>query len=136
MRAAEDREVTLRITNCGGSAYPHGWPDYKAVVSSDREEWLRVTDTSYDDGVLTIRFTPETDCVWVAYFAPYSMERHHDLIATYASLPFVGYSSLGKIARRPGHRLPDDRRGHAQRLALRPPASRREHGRMVDGRRA
>ena len=38
--------------------------------------------------------------------------------------------------RRSGHRLPDDRRRAAQRLALRPPASRREHGRMVDGRRA
>ena len=90
------REVTLRITNCAGSAYPHGWPDYRAVVSTDREEWLRVQDTSYDDGILTIRFTPPTDCVWVAYFAPYSMERHHDLIATYSSLPIVEYSSLGK----------------------------------------
>jgi murein tripeptide amidase MpaA len=90
------REVELRITNCGDSAYPKGWPDYKAVASTDREEWLRVGDTSYADGVLTIRFTPETDCVWVAYFAPYSMERHHDLIATYASLPFVDYQSLGK----------------------------------------
>jgi murein tripeptide amidase MpaA len=90
------REVTLRITNCGGSAYPHGWPDYKAAVSTDREEWLRVQDTRYEDGVLTIRFTPATDCVWIAYFAPYSMERHHDLIATYTSLPIVEYSSLGK----------------------------------------
>jgi len=90
------REIELRIINCGESAYPKGWPDYKAVASSDREEWLRVDDTSYADGVLTIRFTPETDCVWVAYFAPYSMERHHDLIATYASLPFVDYQSLGK----------------------------------------
>ena len=90
------REVTLRITNCGGSAYPNGWPEYQAVVSSDREEWLRVADTSYDDGVLTIRFTPETHCVWLAYFAPYSMERHHDLIATYSSLPFVDYRSLGQ----------------------------------------
>ena len=60
------REVTLRITNCGGSAYPHGWPDYKAAVSTDREEWLRVQDTRYEDGVLTIRFTPATDCVWIA----------------------------------------------------------------------
>ena len=93
---AEGREVTLRITNCGGSAYPNGWPDYKAVVSSDREEWLRIEGTTYADGVLTIRFTPDTNCVWLAYFAPYSMERHHDLIATYASLPFVGYASLGK----------------------------------------
>jgi murein tripeptide amidase MpaA len=90
------REVELRITNCGDSAYPSGWPDYKAVASTDREEWLRVEDTSYSGGVLTIRFTPEVDSVWVAYFAPYSMERHHDLIATYASLPFVEYASLGQ----------------------------------------
>ena len=41
--------------------------------------------TSYADGVLTIRFTPETDCVWLAYFAPYSMERHHDLVSTIAA---------------------------------------------------
>ncbi len=91
-----DREVELRITNCGDSAYPNGWPDYKAVASTDREEWLRVEDTSYSGGVLTIRLTPETDSVWIAYFAPYSMERHHDLIATYASLPFVEYASLGQ----------------------------------------
>ena len=92
----EGREVTLRITNCGGSAYPNGWPDYKAVVSTDREEWLRAEGTSYANGVLTIRFTPESDCAWVAYFAPYSMERHHDLIANYSSLPFVDYASLGQ----------------------------------------
>jgi murein tripeptide amidase MpaA len=92
----QGREVELRIVNCAGSAYPNGWPDYKAVVSSDREEWLRAEDTSYSDGVLTIRFTPETDCTWVAYFAPYSMERHHDLISTYASLPYVDYASLGQ----------------------------------------
>jgi murein tripeptide amidase MpaA len=91
-----DRKIELRITNCGDSAYPNGWPDYKAVVSSDREEWLRVEDTSYSGGVLTIRLAPETDSVWIAYFAPYSMERHHDLVATYASLPFVEYASLGE----------------------------------------
>ncbi len=90
------REVTLRITNCGGSAYPHGWPDYRACVSADRDEWLRADGTSYDNGVLTIRFTPAEDIVWVAYFAPYSMERHHDLITSVASLPGVAYSSLGK----------------------------------------
>ena len=90
------REITLRITNCGDSAYPNGWPDYKAVASTDREEWLRVEDTSYAGGTLTIRLTPDTDSVWIAYFAPYSMERHHDLIATYASLPHVEYASLGQ----------------------------------------
>ena len=91
-----DREITLRITNAGDSAYPGGWPDYKACMSLDRDEWLRVEDTIYQDGVLTIRLTPPTDCIWIAYFAPYSMERHHDLISSMASIPGVGYRSLGK----------------------------------------
>ena len=93
---AGGREITLNITNCAGAAYPAGWPDYKACLSIDREDWARIDGTSYADGVLTMRFTPETDCVWVAYFAPYSMERHHDLISTVAALPGVGYESLGK----------------------------------------
>jgi len=90
------RELTLKITNCAGSAYPNGWPDYKAVMSLDREEWIRVTDTSFAGGVLTIKLTPPQDVVWIAYFAPYSMERHHDLVTQTAALPAVEYASLGK----------------------------------------
>ncbi len=90
------REVTLNITNCGEAAYPAGWPDYRACLSLDREDWVRIPGTSYADGTLTITFTPETDLVWIAYFAPYSMERHHDLISTVAALPGVEYMSLGK----------------------------------------
>jgi murein tripeptide amidase MpaA len=90
------RELTLRITNCAGSAYPNGWPDYKAVMSLDREEWVRVSETSYADGLLTIKLTPPQDLVWIAYFAPYSMERHHDLVTQTAALPDVDYLSLGK----------------------------------------
>ena len=55
-----------------------------------------MAETSFADGVLTIPLTPDSDCVWLAYFAPYSMERHHDLIATLADLPGVGYRSLGQ----------------------------------------
>jgi len=90
------RELTLRITNCAGSAYPHGWPDYKGVMSLDREEWVRIADTSYADGVLTMKLSPPQDVVWIAYFAPYSMERHHDLVTQTAALEAVEYSSLGK----------------------------------------
>jgi murein tripeptide amidase MpaA len=96
LSGAAGREVTLRIVNCAGSAYPHGWPDYKAVMSVDREEWVRVPGTSYDDGVLTIRLTPVQDVAWIAYFAPYSMERHHDLVTQTALIEGVGYASLGK----------------------------------------
>ncbi len=90
------REVTLKITNCAGAAYPDGWPDYKACVSVDREDWTRIADTTYADGTLTMRFVPETDVAWIAYFAPYSMERHHDLVSTVAAMPGVAYRSLGK----------------------------------------
>jgi hypothetical protein len=45
LAGAADRQVTLRITNCAGSAYPNGWPDYKACVSIDRDEWVRVSET-------------------------------------------------------------------------------------------
>ena len=93
---AAGREITLRLTNCAASAYPNGWPDYKGVMSLDREEWVRISDTSYSNGVLTMKLTPPQDVVWVAYFAPYSMERHHDLVTQTAALPGVGYASLGK----------------------------------------
>ncbi|AMK22242.1 MULTISPECIES: M14 family metallopeptidase [unclassified Sphingobium] len=88
------REVELAITNCGASAYPDGWPGYKARLSEDRENWLLV-DTSYADGTLTIRLSPDVNAVWLAYFAPYSMERHHDLVAWAASQPGVEHRELG-----------------------------------------
>ena len=96
LSGAAGREVALRITNCAASAYPNGWPDYKGVMSLDRDQWVRIQDTSYADGVLTMKLTPPQDVVWIAYFAPYSMERHHDLVTQTAALEGVEYRSLGK----------------------------------------
>ncbi|MBC7986100.1 MAG: carboxypeptidase family protein [Sphingomonadaceae bacterium] len=89
------RALTLRITNCKDSAYPRGWQGYRARVSEDREAW-RTADTSYADGVLTIRYTPAGDSAWFAYFAPYSMERHHDFVAEIAGREGVTLASLGR----------------------------------------
>ena len=89
------RAVQLRIVNCAGAAYPMGWRDYRACLSEDREDWQRV-DTAYVDGVLTINVTPSSDSVWIAYFAPYTMERHHDLVASVAAEPGIEYRSLGQ----------------------------------------
>lgn len=95
LSGAKGQPVELRIINCGESAYPRGWEDYRACMSYDREEWVRV-DTSYRGGVLTISTTPERDSSWFAYFAPYSTERHHDLIADAAGHPAVTHRSLGQ----------------------------------------
>lgn len=89
------RQVTLRILNCRDSAYPDGWSGYSACVSEDRQLWRR-TDTSYEDGVLTIRHTPRQGNCWIAYFAPYSLERHYDLIANAGAQPGVRTETLGK----------------------------------------
>ncbi|HUQ13740.1 MAG TPA: M14-type cytosolic carboxypeptidase [Novosphingobium sp.] len=92
------REVTLRITGLAKSAYPDGWPDYRACVSEDREYWGRAEtswDKDADGGTLTIKHTMATGLAWFAYFAPYSMERHHDLIAEAAGCDGIDYRCLG-----------------------------------------
>lgn len=91
---AAGHPLELRITNCAGSAYPLGWLDYRACVSSDNDDWTR-TETSYVDGVLTIRHTPDADSLWVAYFAPYPMERHAALVDRIAAIPHVAHRVLG-----------------------------------------
>jgi murein tripeptide amidase MpaA len=93
---AKGRTVTLNITNCGGSAYPGGWDNYKARYSVDRADWRQEANTSYASGTLTIRHRCESDIVWFAYFAPYAMERHHDLITRMATMPGVTHHELGQ----------------------------------------
>jgi len=82
------RSLTLRIVNCATSAYPGGWPDYRARVSEDGESW-RQAETDYADGVLTIRVRPSGDDLAVAYFAPYDGDRHAALVDRIAARPGV-----------------------------------------------
>jgi murein tripeptide amidase MpaA len=95
---ARNRELVLKITDLNASAYPGGWVNYRGCVSEDRDYWGRA-DTSFDantaNGTLTLRYRPLNDIAWFAYFAPYSMERHHDLIAQTASCDGVDYRCLG-----------------------------------------
>jgi len=92
------RELELKITGLAASAYPGGWDDYDAAVSEDREFWGRAPssyDKDEDGGTLTIRFTPDANIAWFAYFAPYSMERHHDLVSAAALELGVSHRVLG-----------------------------------------
>ncbi len=93
------RELTLRITGLNKSAYPSGWPGYRAVVSEDREFWGRADtkfEPAHENGTLTIAYTPTSNIAWFAYFAPYSMERHHDLISGAAMASGVTHRVLGR----------------------------------------
>jgi murein tripeptide amidase MpaA len=88
--------LRLHLRNAGEASYVDGWQDYRACYSYDRATWRRVADTSYADGTLTIAHTPERDTVWYAYFAPYSMERHHDLVARCLGSTRVRHEVLGR----------------------------------------
>ena len=95
---ADGEEVTLKITDLNNSAFTGGWPDYDACVSEDRAYWGRAAssfDPNEENGTLTIRYAPAAGTAWFAYFAPYSMERHHDLVAEAAGCEGVGFLRLG-----------------------------------------
>ncbi|MCP4186786.1 MAG: carboxypeptidase family protein [Gammaproteobacteria bacterium] len=96
-RAANARNIDCRyvISNADGAAYSGGWKDYRAVASYDREYWFRV-DTEFDGKQLVIKHNSAYDQAYFAYFAPYSMERHADLIALAQSSHFCQVETLGE----------------------------------------
>jgi murein tripeptide amidase MpaA len=82
MVGVRDTDCVIRIENAGQCSYPKAWDGYQACASTDRDEWFRVP-TSYDaaSGTLVIEVSPLVDALWLAYFAPYSLEQHRDLVA-------------------------------------------------------
>ena len=92
---ARGRDLELVIENAGEASYVKGWEGYRAVASCDRQHWFRI-ETDYADGRLTMRHRPETDCLYIAYFAPYSRERHHDLVARCQARPNCRHDVIGR----------------------------------------
>lgn len=97
LSGAKGSDCVMRLKNAKDASYVHGWENYRAVASYDRKNWFRV-DTAYQDGELKISHKPEFNSVYYAYFAPFSMERHADLIARSALSPKVWPSVLGTTA--------------------------------------
>lgn len=92
---AQEQECRFEIQNAGGAAYTGGWKNYRAVASYDRNFWFRV-DCDFDGDTLTIKHSPEYNSVYYAYFAPYTMERHADLIGEAIASPLVTQQVLGQ----------------------------------------
>ena len=96
---AEETGAELRIVNAGATTYPDGWRDYRAVASWNRSDWERIP-TRYDGQVLTINLPPAPGPSYIAYFEPYSWERHltrlADCISLGAQLRRLGASIQGR----------------------------------------
>jgi len=84
----------FHIRNAGEAAFPRGWEDYRVCVSIDRETWTR-HDTTFADGTLSFTLDIGTENYYVAYFAPYTMDRHHSFIAGITSRLGWAYRDLG-----------------------------------------
>ncbi len=95
LTGAKNQLCALNIENADNAAYPDGWVDYQAVASYDHENWFRVS-TIYKNGTLTIQHVPETDSVYYAYFAPYSYDRHQELVSSCATHDRVRLEVIGE----------------------------------------
>ncbi|NCG18861.1 MAG: hypothetical protein GWP91_07600 [Rhodobacterales bacterium] len=92
---ANGQPCVFRLTNAAKASYPKAWDGYNAVCTTDRSHYFRVP-TTYEDGALVIRHTPTSDLAWYSYFAPYSLEQHHALLARVQASPFARVSNLGQ----------------------------------------
>ncbi|MEZ5535607.1 MAG: M14-type cytosolic carboxypeptidase [Thiolinea sp.] len=77
---ARSEALKMRLLNAAEAAFADGWDGYQALASYDQEDWFRVP-TRYENNELVIEHTPQADAVYYAYFTPYSLQRHRELIA-------------------------------------------------------
>ncbi len=94
LHGAAGLPVVLHFMNAGQCAYAKGWQDYAVLASLDRQHWFRI-ETQFDGQVMTAQTTPAAQCIYFAYFAPYSWEQHLDMLAVATASPYVQQERLG-----------------------------------------
>lgn len=85
---------TISLLDLKSSAYPDGWNGYDVVASYDREEWFRIP-AEFDGDTLTFTAIPERSSIYFAYFAPYTYDRHLDLLHLAQSAHHCQLETLG-----------------------------------------
>ena len=83
----ENKELSYKfnIVNAGECSFPEAFEDYNVCASIDRKEWFRVP-TSYENGNLHWTMNVKSSQIYFAFFAPYSHERHLDLVSKCAAM--------------------------------------------------
>ncbi len=87
--------IEFQIIDADKTAYPDGWQDYNVCCSYDGVEWFRVP-TEFKGGKLLFSLEFEQSCAYFAYFAPYSYERHLQLVHQAALHPLCEHEVLGE----------------------------------------
>lgn len=94
LQGAAGVPLRLRFMNAGQSAYPKGWEGYRVAMSYDRQHWFRA-EAQFDGTAMQVDFTPASQAVYLAYFEPYSHERHLDLLGLASMSQHVVLERLG-----------------------------------------
>ena len=92
--------ITFKLINAGDASYPVAWEGYQVAYTRDGEYWPRCPETTYDakSGILqwTWRNTgPDAGPLFFAYFAPYTYERHVQLVAKSVASAYCVHRCLG-----------------------------------------
>lgn len=98
VQAPRGCQLRIVIENAGEASYADGWHGYQCAASVNREDWFRIADTRYDGQALVIRHEMQSDAIWLAYFQPYSQERHADVLAWACRDSRVQLVQLGESA--------------------------------------
>lgn len=97
--------VRFAIRNAGEASYPQAWSGSTVCYSAHLEEdsarhgWRRKTKTHYDTSLKVLSWTHDFErstSVYFAYAAPFSYQRHLNLVAQCAASPLAVVESLGQ----------------------------------------
>ena len=92
---SSETEYILRILNAGKTSYPEGWKIHNVPYSEDGHSWTRLK-SSFEDPVLTVKFTPRSESAEFAYFVPFDLSKHSELIEKAKVSPYFILMEKGK----------------------------------------
>lgn len=95
IQGIKNQDCVLKFINASETSYVEGWQDYDVCASTDRQEWFRIP-TEFDGKQLTVEFNTDTDDIYIAYFVPYSFERHLNLLAFAQQSDLCSLQNLGE----------------------------------------
>jgi len=90
LHGVKDKDCVVKFMNAAECSYKEGWQDYDVCASTDRQEWFRLP-TEFDGQTMQVEFNTDTDDIYLAYFAPYTFDRHLNLLA------FAQHSHLTEV---------------------------------------
>ncbi len=93
------KEYEFVIENAGKSSYPDGWKIHNAPYSENGSDWKRLkSNFNEKTGAFSFKISPQGNSAEFAYFEPYSLTRHAQMIDRAKGSSLLFQHSIGKSA--------------------------------------